>query len=59
MKRSRDEGGFPEARSRRWWNRRGRRHEDPTRQQDVEPAHDQPWVPTSGLTDKIRRSPRQ
>lgn len=27
--------------------------------ESTEPAHDQPWVPTSGLTDRQRRSPRQ
>jgi hypothetical protein len=59
MKRRHDERERSTARSHRWWHRRGRRHEDPMRQQDVEPAHDQPWVPTSGLADKVRRSPRQ
>ena len=38
----------------RWW-RGTRRHDEPT----TEPAHDQPWVPTSGLADRVRRSPRQ
>ncbi len=31
----------------------------PPKQGDVEPAHDQPWVPRNGLTDRVRRSPRQ
>jgi hypothetical protein len=26
---------------------------------DLEPQHDQPWVPTNGLTDGVRRSPRE
>ena len=55
--RARDE--IRTADRQRWWRRRGRRHEDPTRQVELEPAHDQPWVPRSGLTDKTRRSPRQ
>jgi NMD protein affecting ribosome stability and mRNA decay len=31
----------------------------PPKQGDPEPAHDQPWVPRDGLTDRVRRSPRQ
>jgi NMD protein affecting ribosome stability and mRNA decay len=31
----------------------------PPEQGDPEPAHDQPWVPRSGLADRVRRSPRQ
>ena len=34
---------------------RGPREQAP----DVEPAHDQPWVPTNQLADKVRRSPRE
>jgi len=43
------------------WRRRGAelRKEDPTKHADLEPQHDQPWVPRSGLSDRIRRSPRQ
>lgn len=26
---------------------------------DLEPAHDQPWVPTNQLADRVRRSPRE
>jgi hypothetical protein len=43
----------------------GHRHLGPPPEEPVppdetlEPAHDQPWVPTSGLTDRKRRSPRQ
>lgn len=29
------------------------------KQSDLEPMHDQPWVPTNGLADRVRRSPRQ
>ncbi len=29
------------------------------RRLSVEPQHDQPWVPTNQLTDRIRRSPRR
>jgi hypothetical protein len=35
---------------------RGRRM---PKQRDVEPTHEQPWVPTDGLADRVRRSPRQ
>jgi hypothetical protein len=42
--------------------RRFRRERDtrqePTHQEDTEPAHDQPWVPRSAFTDRVRRSPR-
>lgn len=31
----------------------------PPKRRDVEPAHDQPWVPRDGLADRVRRSPRQ
>lgn len=56
MKRSkqREAVDAPTRRRSRWW--RGSRGKD---QPDLEPSHDQPWVPTSGLTDRIRRSPRQ
>ena len=42
---------------------RGRRRrrpglEEPTHQPDLEPAHDQPWVPKNSLTDRLRRNPR-
>ena len=46
----------PAGSERRRWRRLGARRE-PTHQPDLEPAHDQPWVPTSGLTDRLRRSP--
>ena len=52
--RNGDPDEFPSHRTSRW--RRGTRRKD---QPDLEPAHDQPWIPTSGLTDKVRRSPRQ
>ncbi len=39
--------------------RREERRVDPTHHPDLEPQHDQPWIPTSGLIDRIRRSPRQ
>ena len=32
--------------------------QEPTHQEDIEPAHDQPWVPRNALADRIRRSPR-
>jgi len=31
---------------------------DPTHHADIEPAHDQPWVPRSAFADRVRRSPR-
>ena len=31
----------------------------PPAQGDLEPAHDQPWVPRSAFADRVRRSPRQ
>jgi hypothetical protein len=55
--RSRDEEPGRVARRRRWY--RPARRQDPTHRPDLEPAHDQPWVPTNALTDRIRRSPRQ
>jgi hypothetical protein len=56
--RRRTENGPSDAR----WRRRRRadpRQENPTHHPDLEPAHDQPWVPRSALTDRLRRSPRQ
>ena len=50
-KSSRDDVGSTRS---RWW--RGTRRQD---QPTLEPPHDMPWVPTSGLTDKVRRSPRE
>jgi hypothetical protein len=51
-----------ETESRGWrpWrrNRDDRRRENPTHHPDVEPPHDQPWVPRSSFTDGVRRSPR-
>lgn len=44
------------------WRRRLRddpRQENPTHTPDLEPVHDQPWVPRSGLIDRLRRSARQ
>jgi hypothetical protein len=41
----------------RW--RLGLRRQDPTRQPDPEPVHDQPWIPRSAFTDRLRRSPRR
>lgn len=34
-------------------------HGRPLEPPDLEPAHDQPWVPTNQLADKVRRSPRE
>jgi hypothetical protein len=38
---------------------RDERKQDPTHHADLEPQHDQPWVPTNQLADRVRRSPRQ
>ena len=57
MKFRRPKHNEPDRNERRRWRRLGRRA--PARQPDLEPAHDQPWVPTDGLTDRVRRSPRQ
>jgi hypothetical protein len=44
----------------RWRRRRAERPtQDPTHRPDLEPQQDQPWIPRSGLTDRLRRSPRQ
>ena len=48
----------PAGSERRRWRRLGARRE-PTHQPDLEPAHDQPWVPRSGLTHRLCRSPRE
>lgn len=32
---------------------------EPREARDLRPQHDQPWVPTGGLTDKQRRSERR
>lgn len=29
------------------------------RDASIEPAHDQPWVPRSAFTDRLRRNPRK
>jgi hypothetical protein len=58
MKRKHAHDGEASPSPRRWW-RRSTRNEAPTHQPDLEPAHDQPWVPRSALTDRLRRSPRQ
>lgn len=58
MKFRRTKNDEPGDRERRRWRRIGARRA-PTQQPDLEPAHDQPWVPTSGLTDRLRRSPRE
>jgi len=44
---------------RRGWDRRQDQRVDPTHQPDLEPAHDQPWVPRSSFTARVRRSPHQ
>ncbi len=44
---------------RRGWRGVARRPENPTPRPDLEPAHDQPWVPRSGLIDRLRRSARR
>jgi hypothetical protein len=59
MKFRRTKNNEPGGRERRRWRRMGARRAPPTHQPDLEPAHDQPWVPTSGLTDRLRRSPRE
>lgn len=44
----------------RWRRRRAEsRKQDPTHRSDLEPQHDQPWIPRSGLADRLRRSPRE
>jgi len=35
------------------------RKQDPTHHADLEPQHDQPWIPTNQLADRVRRSPRE
>jgi hypothetical protein len=57
MKFRRTKDDEPVGGGRRRW-RRGAR-QTPPHQPDLEPAHDQPWIPTNGLTDRLRRSPRQ
>jgi hypothetical protein len=58
MKLHRSKKNEPDGRERRRWRRFGVRRRK-VEQPDLEPAHDQPWVPTSGLTDRVRRSPRE
>ncbi|MGZ4753877.1 MAG: hypothetical protein ACXWA9_03170 [Acidimicrobiia bacterium] len=58
MKTHRDADGHPDEQQRRRWRGWGRRR-PVVSEPDLEPTHDQPWVPTSGLTDRIRRSPRE
>jgi hypothetical protein len=58
MKIHRTKHNEPDGRERRRWRRIGTRRKR-AQEPDLEPAHDQPWVPTSGLTDRIRRSPRE
>jgi hypothetical protein len=40
------------------WLRRDEQEARPT-EPDLEPTHDQPWVPRSAFTDRLRRSPRR
>ena len=58
MKFRRKKNNEPDRAERRRWRRFGTRR-TPPRPPDLEPEHDQPWVPTSGLTDRLRRSPRE
>jgi hypothetical protein len=46
-------------RNERWGWARFRARRSATAEPDLEPDHDQPWVPTNGLADRKRRSPRQ
>jgi hypothetical protein len=55
FKRSRQEAREI-GRRRRWLRLRARQEPRPP---DLEPPHDQPWVPTNQLADRVRRSPRQ
>lgn len=48
-RRCRSEAGGPDE------VRRGQ----PPATPDLEPTHDQPWVPTNQLADRVRRSPRE
>jgi hypothetical protein len=47
----------------KWWMRRNARQEDekqdPTHKPDLEPMHDEPWIPDNALADRVRRSPRE
>lgn len=55
FRRQRDDTGRP----RRGWGRRQERRMDPTHTPDLEPARDQPWVPRSSFTARVRRSAHQ
>ena len=59
MKFRRSKEGGSGARFRRRRHVVDPRQENPTHHPDLEPAHDQPWVPRSALTDRLRRSARQ
>ncbi|MEX2032908.1 MAG: phosphoribosyltransferase family protein, partial [Dehalococcoidia bacterium] len=49
------------TRAREWFAQHLTPHvsHEPTRHPDLEPPHDQSWVPRDGLSDRLRRSPRQ
>ena len=57
MTKGRKQGA--KAREQQRTRERDERKQDPTHHADLEPQHDQPWVPTNQLADRVRRSPRQ
>jgi hypothetical protein len=57
MKFKRSQHDAPDSGQRRRWRRLRIRREP--RPPDLEPPHDQPWVPTNQLADRVRRSPRE
>ena len=57
MTKRRGKDGTKDPASKRRAREAGR--EEPTHHPDLEPQHDQPWIPTNQLDDRVRRSPRQ
>lgn len=55
MRRRRNAAGAEQ----RWWSFRRRGRDQRVQELDTEPPHDQPWIPRSALTDRLRRSPRR